>query len=150
MESWIASMLDYTAALDAERGWSRPLTFTNWLTLDPLDHPYEPLPEEDLVSVDATHIAATDAWPGGFFASYHAYPYYPDFMRLTPEYQTYERPRDGERRPLLRLPSRAAGLPRRTGGDGHRVRRPELARGRAPAARSGAIRATTPSRRRSR
>ena len=96
MESWLASMLDYTAGLDAQRGWSRPLTFTNWLTLDPLDHPHEPLPEEDLVSVDATHMAATDAWPGGFFASYHAYPYYPDFMRLTPEYQTYERPRDGE------------------------------------------------------
>jgi hypothetical protein len=96
MESWIASMLDYTASQDAERGWSRPLTFTNWLTLDPLDHPYEPLPEEDIVSVDATHLAATEAWPGGFFASYHAYPYYPDFMRLTPDYQTYERPRDGE------------------------------------------------------
>jgi hypothetical protein len=96
MESWLASMLDYTADRDAARGWSRPLTFTNWLTLDPLDHPYEPLPEEDLVSVDATRVAATDAWPGGFFASYHAYPYYPDFMRMTPEYQTYERPRDGE------------------------------------------------------
>jgi hypothetical protein len=96
MESWIASMLDYTASQDAERGWSRPLTFTNWITLDPLDHPYEPLPTEDLVSVDATHLAATEAWPGGFFASYHAYPYYPEFMRLTPEYQTYERPRDGE------------------------------------------------------
>jgi hypothetical protein len=35
LESWIASMLDHTAALDAERGWSRPLAFTNWLTLDP-------------------------------------------------------------------------------------------------------------------
>jgi hypothetical protein len=95
MENWIASMLDHTAVLEAERGWSRPLTFTNWLTLDPLDHPYEPLPAEDLVSVDATHIAATTAWPAGFFASYHAYPYYPDFMRLTPEYQSYKRPRDG-------------------------------------------------------
>src|SRR5262245_28688956 len=59
MESWIASMLDYTAGRDAARGWSHPLTFTNWLTLDPLDHPYEPLPKEDLVSVDATHLAAT-------------------------------------------------------------------------------------------
>jgi hypothetical protein len=96
MESWIASMLDHTAAREAARGWSRPLTFTNWLTVDPLDHSdYEPLPDEDLVSVDATHIAATDAWPGGFFASYHAYPYYPDFLTNTPEYQTYERPGDG-------------------------------------------------------
>jgi hypothetical protein len=96
MESWIASMLDYTAELEAERGWSRPLTFTNWLTLDPLEHPEEPLPQEDLVSVDATNVAATKAWPGGFFASYHAYPYYPDFMTLTERYQRYERPRDGE------------------------------------------------------
>jgi hypothetical protein len=96
MESWIASMLDHTAELEAKRGWSRPLTFTSWLTLDPLAHPEEPLPQEDLVSVDATHIAATKAWPGGFFASYHAYPYYPDFMTLTERYQRYERPRDGE------------------------------------------------------
>jgi hypothetical protein len=96
MENRIASMLDHTASVDAERGWSRPLTFTNWLTLDPLDHPHEPLPQEDLVSIDATHIAATEAWPGGFFASYHAYPYYPDFLRLTPEYQSYERPRDDQ------------------------------------------------------
>jgi hypothetical protein len=96
MESWIASMLDHTARLDAKRGWSRPLTFTNWLTVDPLKHPDEPLPPEDLVSVDATHVSATDAWPGGFFASYHAYPYYPDFMSLTKSYQGYKRPRDGK------------------------------------------------------
>jgi hypothetical protein len=96
MESWLASMLDHTATRDAARGWSRPLTFTNWLTLDPLDHQgWEPLAKEDLVSVDATHIAATKAWPGGFFASYHAYPYYPDFMSLTPSYQRYKRPTDG-------------------------------------------------------
>jgi hypothetical protein len=96
MESWLASMLDHAAADEVARGWSRPLTFTNWLTLDPLHHPHEPLPQEDLVSVDATHIAATRAWPGGFFASYHAYPYYPDFMRLTPSYQQYRQPSDGK------------------------------------------------------
>jgi hypothetical protein len=82
MERWIAARLDHLAALEAERGWSRPVTFTNWLTTDPLDHPREPLPNEDLVSIDAAHLRATDRWPGGFFASYHAYPYYPDFLRL--------------------------------------------------------------------
>ncbi len=86
-EDWLAMMLDRTATLEAERGWSRPLTFTNWLTADPLHHPYEPIHKEDLVSIDATHIHATGAWPGGFFASYHVYPYYPDFMRLTPSLQ---------------------------------------------------------------
>ena len=82
MERWIAARLDHLAALEAERGWSRPVTFTNWLTTDPLEHPSEPLRNEDLVSIDATHLRATERWPGGFFASYHAYPYYPDFLRL--------------------------------------------------------------------
>ncbi|WP_210494916.1 hypothetical protein [Patulibacter sp. SYSU D01012] len=81
MESWIAAGMDHVATLEARRGWSRPLTFTNWLTTDPLDHPSEPLGKEDLVSVDATHVRATGAWPAGVFASYHAYPYYPDFLR---------------------------------------------------------------------
>jgi hypothetical protein len=85
MESWIAARLDRLATLEAARGWSRPITFTNWLTVDPLPHPLEPLEDEDGVSVDATHLSATSAWAGGFFASYHAYPYYPDFLRL--EYQ---------------------------------------------------------------
>jgi hypothetical protein len=45
------------------------------------------LRDEDLVSLDANHITATDAWPAGSFASYHAYPYYPDFMRYEPALQ---------------------------------------------------------------
>ncbi len=87
MESWLAARLDHLATLEARRGWSRPLTFTNWLTTDPLEHPSEPTEKEDLVSVDAMHLRATGAWPGGFFASYHAYPYYPDFLRLEPGYR---------------------------------------------------------------
>jgi hypothetical protein len=45
-----------------------------------------------MVSVDAMHMRATQKWPGGFFASYHAYPYYPDFLRLQPEYRSAEDP----------------------------------------------------------
>jgi hypothetical protein len=82
METWIAARLDRLAALEADRGVSRPLTFTNWITTDPLEHPLEPFHDEDSVSIDALHIQATPQWPGGFFASYHAYPYYPDFLRL--------------------------------------------------------------------
>ncbi|WP_053227785.1 hypothetical protein [Solirubrobacter soli] len=82
MESWLAARLDHLATLEAARGWSRPLTFTNWITADPLPHPLEPFGDEDRVSIDAMHLQATAAWAGGFFASYHAYPYYPDFLRL--------------------------------------------------------------------
>jgi hypothetical protein len=81
-EAWLAKQLDHLASLDADAGWSRPVTFTNWLTLDPLTHPLEPSRTEELIAVDATRLRATKAWPGGFFASYHAYPYYPDFLRF--------------------------------------------------------------------
>lgn len=96
MESWIASNLDEIAGRQAEHGWSAPVTFTNWDTTDPLRHPDEPLHLDDLVSIDAMHIAATPAWPAGYFASYHAYPYYPDFLRWQEEYQIYRRARDGK------------------------------------------------------
>lgn len=83
-ERWMAGMLDLLATEEARRGRTVPLAFVNWPTTDPLRHPEEPLPEEDLVGVDANHVAATAAWPGGYFASYHAYPYYPDFLRHEP------------------------------------------------------------------
>ncbi len=54
-----------------------------------LDAVEEPLPEEDLVGLDANHVLPTANWPGGTFASYHAYPYYPDFLRHEPALQTY-------------------------------------------------------------
>ncbi|HET6866818.1 MAG TPA: hypothetical protein VFH80_12945 [Solirubrobacteraceae bacterium] len=85
LESWIAARLDLLATEEAHRGWSRPLTFTNWVTTDPLIHPAEPLPTEDEVSVDALHVRPTDRWPAGSFASYHVYPYYPDFLSLGAE-----------------------------------------------------------------
>ena len=61
MESWLAGRLDHLATLEAQRGWSRPVTFTNWLTTDPMRHPEEPMEKEDMVSVDAMHLRATSA-----------------------------------------------------------------------------------------
>ena len=98
MESWIASHLDYVASLEAQRGWSRPITFTNWLTVDPLKHPSEVDRKEDLVSVDPMHMRATGRWPGGFFASYHAYPVLPGVPGPRSGLPTYKRP-DGKTDP---------------------------------------------------
>jgi hypothetical protein len=91
-ERWIAARLDELAGYEAARGVSVPIAHANWPTADPLRHPDEPLDMEDMVSVDANHIQPTAAWPGGTFASYHAYPYYPDFQALQP---SYARPIDG-------------------------------------------------------
>ncbi len=81
-ERWIARHLDVLAGAEAERGTSVPVALANWPTTDPLEHPTEPLASEDLASVDAMHVLPTKAWPGGTFASFHAYPYYPDFQRF--------------------------------------------------------------------
>ena len=80
-ERWIARHMDELATAEHARGTSAPIAFANWPTADPLRHPGEPLRLEDLVGVDADHVLPTEAWPGGTFASFHAYPYYPDFLR---------------------------------------------------------------------
>lgn len=83
-ENWMAMMLDHVAGEEASYGAAMPLSFVNWVTTDPLAHPTEPLEREDLVGVDPMHVEPTSSWPGGYFAGYHVYPYYPDFQRYEP------------------------------------------------------------------
>ncbi|MFE5323582.1 hypothetical protein ACFQ88_33355 [Paenibacillus sp. NPDC056579] len=89
-ESWLAQMLDTVAQEEMKFGWQRPVSFTNWVTTDPLTHPNEPADNEDLVSVDPMHVSPTEQWTAGYFASYHVYPYYPDLLRYEEKYQTYK------------------------------------------------------------
>ena len=102
--------MDEVAALEAERGTSVPVAMANWPTVDPLEHPDEPLATEDLVGVDANHVLPTSAWPGGTFASFHAYPYYPDFQRYEKGLQDEEWGGQGR---VRRLPDGAEGPLRR-------------------------------------
>ena len=80
-EVWFAEMLDVLAQEMHERHRHVPVAFTNWPTTDPLRHADEPVESEDFVQLDANSVRPTDRWQGGYFASYHAYPYYPDFQR---------------------------------------------------------------------
>ena len=41
--------------------------------------------DNDAVGLDALKMHATGAFPAGVFASYHAYPYYPEFMVVDPD-----------------------------------------------------------------
>lgn len=88
-EVFLAEMAELTVSYETEHyNMQRPVALCNWPTTDPLTHPNEPLAEkEDIVSVDAEHICATAAFEPGFFASYHVYPYYPDFMSYETKYQ---------------------------------------------------------------
>ncbi|WP_244605399.1 hypothetical protein [Halorhabdus rudnickae] len=89
-ERWLAGRLDRAIAHEMETyNTQHPAAFVNWVTTDPLSHPYEPFPDEDRVGIDPDAISATDDFSAGTFAAYHAYPYYPDLLNETPKYVEY-------------------------------------------------------------
>lgn len=114
LEAWLAEQCDYLVGFEMEQyNEQRPVAYTNWPTLDPLIHPTEAtkaeeiallhrrgeriveMPREydnDAVGLDAVRMHATSAYPAGVFASYHAYPYYPDFLRVDPGYSKARTP----------------------------------------------------------
>jgi hypothetical protein len=109
MERFLAESMDQFLALEWDGFHAQhPIAFTNWPTLDPLYHitesseheeaalhrkvgdPVGPLSEEpndeDAVGLDMEKFGSTPLLQAGLFASYHVYPYYPDFMNLDPGY----------------------------------------------------------------
>lgn len=87
-EHWLAYQLDESISYEADRyQWIRPVSFTNWVTTDLLTHPAEPNVEEDMVGVDPNVINIKGAATAtNQFASYHVYPYYPDFLNYESRY----------------------------------------------------------------
>lgn len=116
-EVWFAEMLDYLVAYETDTyNWQHPVAIVNWPPLDPLYHPTEApnieevkyrikrgekleMPKDvdddnDTVSIDEAKYQISTDFYAGFFASYHVYPYYPDFMLFDPKYLA-ARDRDG-------------------------------------------------------
>lgn len=87
-EAMLARVGDRAFQYESERyGEQRLVAFSNWATTDPFDYTggiesyfdkYE--------SVDVEHIVLSDKVLSGTFASYHVYPYYPDYLRHIEEY----------------------------------------------------------------
>ncbi|MGE5807996.1 MAG: tetratricopeptide repeat protein [Nitrospirota bacterium] len=96
-EVWIAEICDFLQQYeDAHYHVSHPVATVSWPTLDPLVHPAESTVEEeaklqgfvvnktvcnnneDSQTLDVAKIVSKKG--NGFFAVYHVYPYYPDFM----------------------------------------------------------------------
>jgi tetratricopeptide repeat protein len=109
-ERWIAGICDTLVAYETARyRHQRPVAYTNWPPLDPLPHPSEASVSEELalrrlggerrdtlgeyendrVSLDPSRLLATAAFRGGVFASYHVYPFYPDFILQEGGFETY-------------------------------------------------------------
>lgn len=69
----------------------RLVAFSNWPTTDPIDYP------ENIVNyfhkcaqIDVEHIKLTDKVISGTFASYHIYPYFPDYMSFQENIEQYK------------------------------------------------------------
>lgn len=88
-EAWVTEKLNYTVEYERKKyNTERPVSASSWPTLDPIKHPLETVRMEDTAQIDLSKVKLLDA-PAGLFISYHAYPYYPDFISNTPEYQKY-------------------------------------------------------------
>jgi len=118
MDLWLARQCDAMLTYEADSyNALHPIAYTNWPTLDPLSHPTESTTaeeaywrkrsgrriegpkesqkleyENDAIGLDPNLVEPTAANPAGWFASYHGYPYYPDFMMLDPRYQQARSP----------------------------------------------------------
>ncbi|KMT22219.1 hypothetical protein [Clostridium cylindrosporum] len=89
-EVLLAEVGDFAIKYETENyKHQRLIAFSNWPTTDPLDHPYEPEEYNTIGSVDTEKIKSTSNFKSGMFASYHVYPYYPDFLNLDPKYNAY-------------------------------------------------------------
>jgi Flp pilus assembly protein TadD len=132
---WLARVMDGMIAYEtATYRTQRPLAYTSWPTLDPLHHVTETTlaeerailrslgedvaeppfdHDEDAVQLDPSLLRATAAFRAGVFASYHAYPYYPDFMVLDPGYNATRSPwgRSNYFGYLTALKARHPGMP---------------------------------------
>jgi hypothetical protein len=125
-DRWMAEQCDHLLSYEVDRyNAIRPIAYTNWPTLDPLIHPTEATTEEesawrvlhgkpgnlvreyenDVIGLDAMLIRPTSRNPAGWFASYHAYPYYPDFILLDPEYSRARSSEGPSNCPSVMLPS---------------------------------------------
>lgn len=88
-EVFTASMLDELVSYEYQKyDVNRPVSMSSWPTLDPLEHPTEIYTDEDVASVDIMLINRSNL-RAGLFATYHAYPYYPNFISQELSYQAY-------------------------------------------------------------
>jgi hypothetical protein len=94
MEAWLAGIMDFTVLYETQTyKFQHPVSFVNWLPLDPMYHSTEIIEnpkireyDNDLESIDFSRLQITGLFTPGIFAAYHAYPYYPDFVYLQPTY----------------------------------------------------------------
>lgn len=116
IEAWVASILD--DVIDYEQrtyGVMRPVAFSSWPALDPMDHPTESSRfSQDTVNADFADYDIDPAFDRGIFVNYHVYPFNPEFIIFDPVYRSVT-DADGNPNPylgyLLDLKAHHPGVP---------------------------------------
>lgn len=87
-EVLLASVGDEVIRYETARYKTQKLVaFSNWPTTDPFTYPDEiKMVFMKCAYVDVEHIKTTDRVLSGQFASYHVYPYYPDYLNWTQDW----------------------------------------------------------------
>lgn len=84
-EIWLAERMDKAVEYERKKyDKQRSISFTNWVTTDAIPisrkEQYEPEESQRIASINADHIKTKNDFKAGYFASYHAYPYYPEYI----------------------------------------------------------------------
>ncbi|MBK5246583.1 MAG: family 2 glycosyl transferase [Peptostreptococcaceae bacterium] len=87
-EAMLASIGDFAVGYETENySCQKMIAFSNWPTSDPLNHLNEPEEMNNMDGFDVEKIGSTDKFVPGMYASYHVYPYYPDFLNYEDQMQ---------------------------------------------------------------
>lgn len=91
-EAFMCNLGDETLTYEMDKyNMQRPISWSNWPTADVLTHKNEPYKEnDDSITINVENIKASSEYKAGVFASYHIYPYYPEFMMYEKKYASYE------------------------------------------------------------
>ncbi len=90
-EALLCQVGDSLIAYETRRyGQQRLVAFSNWPTTDPFVYPAAVTGYRyKLACVDVEHVLATENYRSGMFASYHVYPYFPDYLEIMAEAAQY-------------------------------------------------------------
>lgn len=87
-ETWTAKLFELVATESVKYGHMAPISHTNWVTTDGVCHNIEPdISDIEYGSVEDwqefdLHYIDFKNWPAGMFFNQHAYPYYPEMVKI--------------------------------------------------------------------
>lgn len=90
-EAMLTRVADKVTEYETKRyAQQRLMAFANWPTTDPFDYPtIDRAVIKKCASVDVEHILPTEQFLSGCFASYHVYPYFPDYLTYVSDWSAY-------------------------------------------------------------